>query len=91
MIRVKGNLFVRFRGVGLGDSDERVPPIHGSLPAFARWQAPSFSNECVCLYPANGKHRQYCNLFQVNQEGLTFSGHGRLLVSARPDIDCFTL
>jgi|WetSurSiteA1Bulk_404760.scaffolds.fasta_scaffold20805_2 hypothetical protein len=30
MIRVKGNLSIRFRHVGLGAIDERVPHIHGN-------------------------------------------------------------
>jgi hypothetical protein len=93
MIRVKGNLFIRFRDIGLSGSDETVPHIHRNgfyLPSL---------NGILHQFPTgvSAYTQQTINALnaafplQVNGIALELSDYSGLLVSTRPEMNCFTL
>ena len=93
MIRVKGNLSIRFKDIGLGASGERVPhfhrnafclpSLHGILhhfPTDVSAYTQQTINDLSAAFP-----------LQVNHKPLELLRHSGLLASARPEMNCFTL
>ena len=91
MIRVKGNLFIRFRDIALGGSDERVPHNHGNEFCL------SSLNGVLHQFPTgvSAYTQQMINALsaafplQVNHKPLELSRHSGPLASARPEMNCF--
>jgi hypothetical protein len=91
MIRVKGSLFIRFRDMGLGGSDERVPHIHGnefnmSSLNGARCQ---FSAGVSAHVQQTARALNIPSLLQANHKALELLGYSRTIVSTRTGMNCF--